>query len=223
MTIRKAIKCGPSIFIWTRRYVQQFFLKESNHLLFTEPGGILTLAEAHSGELDEERSELSYVTDRSISPSDDSRLDRLPHVAISSRAHSLYQPRRRESCGSDGMSAVEVVEYLSHPDLDVGATDQPTSDDTQTPNPTTAVPLQPQHLSINVAEVRSRDISDEIENLHEGSAEPQVNMNAPSTPPLRRVRTRGAFIIGNGAPIKIDEGIEVYLRDGADGQVDFVI
>lgn len=30
------------------------------------------------------------------------------------------------------------------------------------------------------------------------------------------------FVVGNGAPIKIDEGITVHLRDGADGRVDFV-
>lgn len=45
----------------------------------------------------------------------------------------------------------------------------------------------------------------------------------PSIPPLRRVRLRGVFIVGNGAPIKIDEGIEVHLRDGVDGQVDFLM
>jgi len=56
---------------------------------------------------------------------------------------------------------------------------------------------------------------------YEGTAPPPVN--TPSVPPLRRVRTRGIFIIGNGAPIKIDEGLEVHLRDGVDGQVDFII
>lgn len=35
--------------------------------------------------------------------------------------------------------------------------------------------------------------------------------------------TRGAFVIGHSAPVKIDEGIEVYLRSGANGEVDFVI
>jgi hypothetical protein len=34
---------------------------------------------------------------------------------------------------------------------------------------------------------------------------------------------RGAFIIGCSAPVKIDEGIEVRLRAGANGEVDFVI
>jgi hypothetical protein len=58
---------------------------------------------------------------------------------------------------------------------------------------------------------------------HEGAAPPPVDTRAPSVPPLRRVRARGVFIIGNGAPIKIDEGIEVNLRDGVDGQVDFII
>lgn len=59
--------------------------------------------------------------------------------------------------------------------------------------------------------------------MHEGPALPTVNTRAPSVPPPRRVRARGVFIIGNGAPIKIDEGIEVYLRDGVGGQVDFII
>jgi len=34
---------------------------------------------------------------------------------------------------------------------------------------------------------------------------------------------RGTFVIGRSAPVKIDKGIEVYLRSGADGEVDFVI
>lgn len=56
--------------------------------------------------------------------------------------------------------------------------------------------------------------------VREGTAPTTVN---PSISPLRRVRFRGVFIVGNGAPIKIDEGIEVHLRDGVDGQVDFVM
>lgn len=56
--------------------------------------------------------------------------------------------------------------------------------------------------------------------VREGTAPTTIN---PSIPPLRRVRFRGVFIVGNGAPIKIDEGIEVHLRDGVDGQVDFVM
>ena len=48
-----------------------------------------------------------------------------------------------------------------------------------------------------------------------------VDVGHPYPPP--RVRARGVFIIGNAAPIRIDEGIEVHLRDGVDGQVDFII
>ena len=59
--------------------------------------------------------------------------------------------------------------------------------------------------------------------IPEGAVPPPVDTRVPSVPPLRRVRARGVFIIGNGAPIKIDEGLEVHLRDGIDGQVDFII
>lgn len=48
-----------------------------------------------------------------------------------------------------------------------------------------------------------------------------VDVGVPYPPP--RVRARGVFIVGNAAPIRIDEGIEVHLRDGVDGQVDFII
>ena len=55
------------------------------------------------------------------------------------------------------------------------------------------------------------------------AAPPPTNTRAHPAPPLRRVRTRGVFIIGDGAPIRIDDGIEVHLRDGVDGQVDFIM
>ena len=35
--------------------------------------------------------------------------------------------------------------------------------------------------------------------------------------------TRGAFIVGCSAPVKINEGIKVHLRAGANEEVDFVI
>lgn len=35
--------------------------------------------------------------------------------------------------------------------------------------------------------------------------------------------TRGAFVIGRSAPVKIDKRIEVYLKSGANWEVDFVI
>ena len=35
--------------------------------------------------------------------------------------------------------------------------------------------------------------------------------------------THGVFVIGRSAPVKIDEGIEVYLGSGANREVDFVI
>ena len=59
--------------------------------------------------------------------------------------------------------------------------------------------------------------------VSESAVPPQVGTRAPSVPPLRRARTRGVFIIGNGAPIKIDESLEVRLRDGINGRVDFII
>jgi hypothetical protein len=46
---------------------------------------------------------------------------------------------------------------------------------------------------------------------------------APTSVALRRVCTRGAFVIDNGAPVKIDEGINVCLKQGINGQVNFVI
>ena len=58
---------------------------------------------------------------------------------------------------------------------------------------------------------------------HDGPAPPTTNTRMPSVPPLHRVRARGVFIIGNCAPVKIDGGIEVHLRDGVGGQVDFII
>ena len=58
---------------------------------------------------------------------------------------------------------------------------------------------------------------------YEGAAPPPADVRAPSSPPFGRVRIRGAFVIGNGAPIKIDESIGVYLRDGANGEVDLII
>ncbi|KAF9790782.1 hypothetical protein BJ322DRAFT_1017423 [Thelephora terrestris] len=126
---------------------------------------------------------------------------RLPFVAISSREHSMYRSRRRGSRGSDGSSAAEVLQYL------------------------------PQHSRTSIADIRLNDIPEDIgsptgptdtpNGLHGGTA-PGVSTRAPSNP-LRPIRTRGAFIIGNGAPIKIDDSLEVHLRDGADGQVDFII
>jgi hypothetical protein len=47
--------------------------------------------------------------------------------------------------------------------------------------------------------------------------------NKDASGPEARRWTRGAFVIGRAAPVKIDKGIEVYLRSGADGEVDFVI
>lgn len=52
---------------------------------------------------------------------------------------------------------------------------------------------------------------------------PLIDVRDPSAPSTRRVWTRGVFIIGEGAPVKIDESIEVHLRDGADRQVNFII
>ena len=57
----------------------------------------------------------------------------------------------------------------------------------------------------------------------EDAMPPPVDTRAPPVPPLRPVRARGVFIVGNGAPIRIDEGIEVHLRDGTDGRIDFII
>jgi hypothetical protein len=68
------------------------------------------------------------------------------------------------------------------------------------------------------------DITVPIRGLTDGGAAlPTVNLRAPPTSPPRCVRYRGIFIIGNSAPVKIDEGIEVHLRDGVNGQVDFII
>ena len=41
--------------------------------------------------------------------------------------------------------------------------------------------------------------------------------------PETRTRTGGAFVIGRSAPVRVDEGIEVYLRSGANGEVGFII
>ena len=59
--------------------------------------------------------------------------------------------------------------------------------------------------------------------MHGGAVLPPVDMRTSPAPLLHRVRVRGVFVIGNGAPIKIDEGIEVHLRDSVDGQIDFII
>lgn len=56
-----------------------------------------------------------------------------------------------------------------------------------------------------------------------GATPPTVDVRGPTAPPSRRVWTRGAFLIGNSAPVKIDERVEVRLRDGGNGEVDFII
>jgi len=58
---------------------------------------------------------------------------------------------------------------------------------------------------------------------HEDPEPPTANTRASSVPPPHHIRTRGVFIIGNSAPIKIDGDIEVHLRNGVGGQVDFII
>lgn len=191
------------------------------------------------GELNEERSELSYVnyedqrpTDCSILPSNDLGLGsgpRFPYVAISSWEHSLHQSYRRGSHGSDGSPTVEV-QHLST--LHIQVTNLLTGGGTQVSDPPTGVHTQPQNSSTVATDTHPHDASKDIQNLpvpthnsngsHGGTPPPQINI-APSTPPLHRIRTRGAFLIGNGAPMKIDESIEVRLRDGANGQVDFII
>ena len=59
--------------------------------------------------------------------------------------------------------------------------------------------------------------------MREDTRPPPVDSRAPPVARLRRVHVRGVFVIGHGAPIEIDEGIEVHLRDGTDGRIDFII
>lgn len=128
-------------------------------------------------------------------------LPRSPYIAISSREHSLYQARRRGSCGSDGtpprvLNAIDALRRLYNSDL--RAVNLSTGERTQVSNPPSDIIFATKGGAYNTPE--------DIRN-----------------PPPRRARARGVFIVGNGAPIKIDEGIEVRLRDGVDGQVDFII
>ncbi|KAF9777285.1 hypothetical protein BJ322DRAFT_1025851, partial [Thelephora terrestris] len=115
---------------------------------------------------------------------------RVPFVAISSREHSTYRSRRRGSLPGQPRCS-------SH---------QPTTGEgTQTFDPITGVPIQPQHSRTSIADIRLNDIPEDIgsptgptdtpNGLHGGTA-PGVSTRAPSNP-LRPIRTRGAFIIGN--------------------------
>ena len=55
--------------------------------------------------------------------------------------------------------------------------------------------------------------------LHNILSTPSKDACGPET----KTRTRGVFVIGCSAPVRVDEGIEVYLRSGANGEVDFII
>jgi hypothetical protein len=80
-----------------------------------------------------------------------------------------------------------------------------------------------EYIAMDASTHITNDATRPAHNPREGSTPPQSDTRGPPTPPSCRVRTRGAFIIGNGAPVKIDENIEVHLRDGVNGHVDFII
>ena len=248
----------------------------------TDLGSVLAPGQSCDGRLDEERTELSYVSyedqyyvDRSLPPSDEPgsngtspRGPRSPYVAISSQERSLYLPYRRgtgvlDEPSGGALNAVDISQHLSSPNI---RSNLSTGESPRVSNPPIDIESQAQHPSANAVDSVLSEVSEDVKNpllaadphsqagvecvatstpthttnntpqIHdttapirnpngpcEGATSSQADIRAPPAPPLRLVRTRGAFIIGNGAPIKIDESIEIHLIDCADGRVDFVI
>ena len=224
----------------TMRKPIRFHLKPITHYLIEHEPTILggnvdeeqSVLSILGGNLDEEQSVLSYADDpahlpiASLSPSTKRSAPngrRSPYVAISAGEHSLYQGRKRgpERALIGFLGAIDA-QHLSEsdnriPDPPAGR-DVPVSDQASDTRPFTDMQNEstgsavPRNVPPNTGGVNST-----------GAALPTANVRGSSTPPHRRIRSRGVFIVGNGAPIKIDEGIEVHLRDGVEGQVDFVM
>ena len=159
---------------------------------------------------DEERSELSYVSYENLAPSPPAGRG----VQVSGRPSGL---------GWQTVPSLRIEEVAS---LNQNSPSATPNEHLHTPcNNADGTPVVDEgpRISANLPGcTRSANVTDNpINNLNMPTRD-QTPVRAPSTPP-RRILVRGAFIIGNGAPIRIDESIEVRLRDSVGGHIDFII
>lgn len=149
---------------------------------------------------------------------------RSPFAATSSRQHSLYQTRG----GGSGVTPIRLLNDTEGPQPPSGPDERISSPPTNRSVQVLDHPAGTENDSTNPANNTVTPSNGPAPPPNDGPAydnpaPPTVDMRDASVPPPRRVRARGVFIIGNGAPIRIDESIEVRLKDGVGGQVDFII
>lgn len=194
-----------------------FFSVEINHLYSSTAHGPAIVGDGERSELSYASDYTQYPTDRSITSSSPATRQSTPNGWISPYAASFF----RENSYQARRHGLErpLVGLPEIPDPETGGVDSTPLD------PEIGVHY-PQDLAASVETASGSstevDIRDDTMPPFRGSAH-AANSSAPHISHLHRVRFRGVFVVGNGAAIRIDESIGVYLRDGANGQVDFII
>jgi len=160
-----------------------------------------------------------------------------PFVSISMREHVRRQSRRYGSGSSDG-ALVRPREAIA---------DAPTE---PTPTQSSIIPSAgyDNHTIMTTRRINPDTCVDDAHATTDPTAGPALGLGTPINPSSSpstnaapsvnvenpgvsvpnayahdRAHTRGAFFIGNGAPVMIDESIMIRLKEGANGQIDFLI